>query len=246
MGTVTVVAVLATGHGSAASAPRLVARIYDSGFADAHHTYNSMGVGSDGRLYYVLSSKPHDVAAQMFVLDPGASRPRHLADLDEATGHKGQKVITQGKSHVSFVEADGKLYFGTHLGYASLVNGRETWGIPPPGFTGYPGGHLLAYDMATGKVENLAAAPFGGGVITMNTDARRRRLYGLTWPTGHFFRFDVASREMKTFASVFEKGETGEGSEFPRDLPCHRRRSRGRLGLLHAGRRDDLPLPARP
>ncbi|MEK7754123.1 MAG: hypothetical protein AAB654_19520, partial [Acidobacteriota bacterium] len=51
----------------AATAPaaekRLTARVYDSGFADAHDTYNGMGAASDGKIYYVLSSEKHDVAA---------------------------------------------------------------------------------------------------------------------------------------------------------------------------------------
>src|SRR5882762_2826574 len=30
---------------------RLIARIYNSGFAQAHDTYNGMGTGSDGKIY---------------------------------------------------------------------------------------------------------------------------------------------------------------------------------------------------
>ena len=32
----------------------------------------------------------------------------------------------------------------------------EKPGIPPPGYKRYPGGHFLAYDMRSGKFENLA------------------------------------------------------------------------------------------
>ena len=129
---------------AAASAPttpaRLMARVYDSGFADAHDTYNGIGAASDGRIYYVLSSEKHAVAARMFVLDPAVGRPRQVADLDEATGQKGRHLIAQGKSHVNFVEAGGKLYFATHIGFYSIVDGMETMGIPPPGYSRYPGG----------------------------------------------------------------------------------------------------------
>ena len=31
-------------------------------------------------------------------------------------GENGRKFVSQGKSHVKFVEAGGKLYFATHLG----------------------------------------------------------------------------------------------------------------------------------
>ena len=189
----------------------LVARVYDSGFAAAHDTYNGMGTASDGRIYYVLSSEKHDVAAQMYVLDPAVGRPRHVADLDEATGHKGSRAIAQGKSHVPFVEAGGKLYFATHLGFYTVVDGRETTGIPPAGYSRYPGGHLLTYDLATGRIESLAAAPEQEGVITMNVDGRRGRVYGLTWPSGIFFRHDVAKRETKSLGRFFESGEADRG-----------------------------------
>ena len=189
----------------------LVARTYDSGFADAHDTYNGMGTASDGRIFYVLSSEKHDVAAQMYVLDPAVGRPRHVADLDEATGQKGSRAIAQGKSHVTFVEVSGKLYFATHLGFYSIVDGRETVGIPPAGYSRYPGGHLLTYDLATGRTLNLGAAPEQEGVITMNVDGRRGRVYGLTWPSGIFFRHDVAKRETKTLGRFFEKGEAERG-----------------------------------
>jgi hypothetical protein len=51
-------------------AKRLVARTYDSDFPEAHDSYNSMGTGSDGRIYHVLSSESLDRGAQMFAFDP--------------------------------------------------------------------------------------------------------------------------------------------------------------------------------
>jgi hypothetical protein len=213
-GTLAALATLTVTRGSTdetKTKPGLVARVYDSGFADAHDTYNGMGTASDGRIFYVLSSDKHDVAAQMFVLDPAVGKPRHVADLDEATGQKGSRAIAQGKSHVTFVESAGKLYFATHLGFYSIVDGRETVGIPPAGYSRYPGGRLLSYDLATGKIENLAGAPEQEGIITMNMDTRRGRIYGLTWPSGIFFRYDLASRETKSLGRFFESGENDRG-----------------------------------
>jgi len=43
---------------------------------------------------------------------------------------------------------------------------------------------------------------------------RRGRIYALTWPTGVFFRYDLASRESKTLGRFFEKGENGKGQEY--------------------------------
>ena len=111
----------------------MIVRTFDSGFPLAHDTYNGMGAGSDGRIYYVLSSERHDTAGQMFVFDPSAGQLRHLGDLSQVCGEKGKHVIAQAKSHVNFVESDGKLYFETHIGYYSLIDDMEKMGIPPEG-----------------------------------------------------------------------------------------------------------------
>jgi hypothetical protein len=202
----------------AATAPaaekRLTARVYDSGFADAHDTYNGMGAASDGKIYYVLSSQKHDVAAVMCSLDPATGQVKRLGDLTEACGEKGARAIAQGKSHVNFVESNGKLYFATHLGFYSIIDDMEKPGLPPPGFQPYPGGHLLAYDMASGKFESLAIAPHREGILTMNMDPRRGRIYGLTWPTGRFFRYDLAAGELKDLGGFFELGENGKRATY--------------------------------
>jgi hypothetical protein len=202
------------GHDPFQPVRRLTARTWNSGFADAHDTYNGMGTGSDGRIYYVLSSERYDVGAQMFMFDPVTERIRHLGDLTEACGEKGQQTIVQGKSHVPFVEANGKLYFATHIGYYSIIDGMEKMGIPPPGWKPYPGGHLLAYDMKTGRFEDLALAPEREGVLSMNMDTRRGRIFGLTWPSGMFFRFDLATRAMKNFGKMCAEGENGKGPTY--------------------------------
>ena len=51
--------------------------------------------------------------------------------------------------------------------------------IPPAGWTKYPGGHLLSYDLKTGKFEDFGLAPDGEGVITFNMDTQRGRMFGV-------------------------------------------------------------------
>lgn len=193
---------------------KLVAKTYNSGFAHAHDTYNGMRAASDGRIYYVLSAEPQDVAGQMFAYDPATDKTKFVGDLTEACGEKGKNVVSQGKSHVNFVESNGKLYFATHLGYYSIIDGMEKVGIPTKGYKPYVGGHFLAYDMASGKFEDLALEPHGEGILTMNMDPKRGRLYGLTWPTGHFIRYDLAKKEMKDLGKFNEMGETGKGATY--------------------------------
>ena len=216
---------------------KLVAKTYDSEFAYAHDTYNGMGVGSDGKIYYVLSSEQVDVGAQMRSFDPANGKIEKLGDLTDASGEKGRKAIAQGKSHVTFVESDGKLYFATHVGYYSIIDGMEKMGVPPKGMQPYPGGHLLAFDMRTKKFDDMGLAPEREGIITMNMDTERKRIYGLTWPTGYFFRFDIPKREMKNLGRVAANGENGVGKQYeticrslaidPRDGSVYFTNSRG-------------------
>jgi hypothetical protein len=201
-------------NATAADTKRLIARTYNSGFELAHDTYNSISAASDGRIYYVLSSESIDTGAKVFSFDPATQRIETIGDLTEACGEKGLKAIPQGKSHVNFVESGGKLYFATHIGYYSIVDGLETMGVPPEGYEPYPGGHLLALDMKTRRFEDLAREPHGEGIITMNMDRARGRIYGLTWPTGYFFRYDLKKREWKDLGAVAQKGENGQGNEY--------------------------------
>lgn len=199
---------------SQGAADHLTATVYDSGLDISHDAYNAISSASDGRIYYVLSTESVDVGAQMYVFDPATRKVTHLGDLTEASGEKGQKFIPQGKSHVNFVEANGKLYFATHVGYYEIKDGMETMGDPPNGYRAYPGGHFLAYDMKKRTFENLAIAPNGEGIITMNMDVKRGRIYGITWPTGLFVRYDLADKSLRNLGPTADHGEAGRGDTY--------------------------------
>jgi hypothetical protein len=68
--------------------------------------------------------------------------------------------------------------------------------------------------MTTGKFENLAIAPHQEGILTMNMDTKRGLIYGITWPTGYFFRYDLAKKELKDLGPVTGEGENGKGTSF--------------------------------
>jgi hypothetical protein len=173
-----------------------------------------MVAASDEKIYYVLSSDRHDTAGQMYCFDPSTDHIRHLGDLTDVCGEKGKALIAQGKSHVNFTECEGKLYFATHIGYYSIVDGMEKMGIPPEGWRPYAGGHFVAYNMNTGEFEDLGLAPGGEGILTMNMDPKRKRIYALTWPSGRLIRFALPSGQMDDFRSFFRGGENGAGSDY--------------------------------
>ena len=200
--------------GNSYTGKKLVAKTYNSGFADAHDTYNGMGRASDGRIFYVLCSERYDVGAQMYCFNPKTKKITVVGDLTEACGEQGRHTIVQGKSHVNFVEANGKLYLSTHVGYYSIVDGMETMGIPPAGWQPYPGGHLLSFDLKTGRFEDFGVAPDHEGVLTTSMDTRRGRMFGLTWPSGIFFRYDLATRQWKNFGRMCAQGEAGKDAEY--------------------------------
>jgi hypothetical protein len=150
----------------------------------------------------------------MYAFDPKTDSVEHVGDLTEVCSEKDLKVVAQGKSHVNFVESNGKLYFATHLGYYSIIDGMEKTGVPTEGFNPYRGGHVLSYDLKTKQFEDLGIEPHGEGILTMNMDAERGLIYGLSWPTGYLFRYDVTKKEMKDLGPFTGKGEDGMGGDF--------------------------------
>ncbi|MEN6405466.1 MAG: hypothetical protein ABFC77_03240 [Thermoguttaceae bacterium] len=204
---------MATWAVAADHSPKLNAEVYDSGFQFAHDTYNGMGAPSDGKIYYVLSTTPHDVAGRMFCFDPATKQTKCVGDLTEACGEKGTNAVAQGKIHCNFVECNGKLYFATHTGFYAIIDDMEKMGPAPKGWKPYQGGHFLSYDLKTGEFENLALVP-DEGIITMTMDPQRGRLYGMTWPTSRFVRFDLAKKELKDFGPMARDGENGKGDRY--------------------------------
>ncbi|MEO6135731.1 MAG: hypothetical protein ABIP35_11295 [Ginsengibacter sp.] len=192
----------------------IIATTYNSGFPLSHDTYNGMYAASDGNIYYVLCSESISEGGKMYAFNPATNKIIFCGDLTEICGEKGLNTIPQGKSHVVFIENDKKLFFATHIGYYTYDNGMEIKGIPPDGYKEYPGGHLLCYDLETKEFKNLCTAPEKEGVLTMNMDVQRDLIYGITWPKGYFFRYDLKKNEMKNFGLVSSDGENGIGENF--------------------------------
>ncbi|HOM59235.1 MAG TPA: hypothetical protein PK770_05155 [Kiritimatiellia bacterium] len=112
-------------------------------------------------------------------------------------------------------EYKGKLYFATHAGYYNMVDGMERLAtVVPPGYKPYPGGHILTYDLKSGAFEDLGLAQGREAILSMSMDARRGVLYGITWPIGSFFRYDVGKRTLRNLGPVAGEGESGTGPTY--------------------------------
>jgi hypothetical protein len=194
----------------------LIASCFDSGFLEAHDTYNALSAASDGCIYYVLSSDQINVGGHMFRFDPIKEEIKFLGDLSVICREAGQKSIAQGKSHVLFYEFKNKLYFSTHVGYYQLIDGMDR--LPeqaPDGFDLYPGGHILSYDLKDESFEDLAMIPNGEGVVTMTMDTHSGNIFGITWPTGHFFCYQVKEKKLTLLDKISGNGEAGTpGKDF--------------------------------
>ena len=192
----------------------LIAKHYYSGFPLAHDTYNTITAASDGKIYYCLSSPSIDVGGQYYVFDPKDESIGHLGDITEICGEAGTKAIPQGKSHCIFYESKGKLYVSTHAGYYEMTGGMEIMvQNPPPGYTFYPGGHILSYDLSSGKFEDLVTVSDGEAIVTMTMDTLRGQIYAISWPTGYFLHYDVEKGELKNLGKVSANGEAGTPGE---------------------------------
>jgi len=194
----------------------IMAEAFDSDFADAHDTYNAVTIASDGKVYYVLSSEKYNVAARFFVFDPVTEQIRLIGNLTDLCGEGAASAIAQGKSHVAFYEYRGKLFFATHVGYYELIDGMDRMARnPPPGCGLYRGGHILSYDLKSGRTDSLALVPGGEGVVSMVMDTTRGHIFCISWPTGSFLFYDVKTGVLKNKGKVNEEGENGiPGQDF--------------------------------
>lgn len=191
----------------------ITAHLHPSHFDKSDSNYDSLSVASDGNLYYTLCSHDIDTHARVYRHEPGAEAVC-LGDFGEIVGEAGTKTVPQGKSHSPYYECDGKLYFSTHYGYYKPSSHKEEPGEVPPGYKPYPGGHFVAYDMHTGDFADLAQTPPGEGILTMNMDPARRRLYGLTWPRGFFITYDLNTGRLANLGQVSGEGELGDGPSY--------------------------------
>ncbi len=162
----------------------LKGKMIDAEFYYGDSNYNAIIQASDGNVYYVLNSHNLNSSAHMFRYDPRSGKVTDLGSFNDILNEDGLKVYPQGKVHVDIYEYKKKLYFTTHAS-AYARGGSEEFERGP-----YPGGHIMHYDLTTGKFKDYGISLAEEGLITMVFDKGYKRIYAITWPSYGFVYYD--------------------------------------------------------
>lgn len=194
--------------------------------------------GASGRIYGATSGR----RAQIFAFEPSTNHLRPLGALPEGGGVRNAAVA--GK--------DGAVYFGTgrdmtvaqplsqdwgsELGRDHIS--KKMWADIEASYKDYGGGHIYRFDPKNwdaarykanqnAVVEDLGVPARGEGVYCMKMSADGDKLYGITYPHGKFFVFDLASRQASiigdTWREVMFSGPRRALRSLPADLIVDRR-----------------------
>jgi len=128
--------------------------------------------GGDGKIYGGVTGQDR----LAFRYDPEADRVEDLG-LVVAGHHKVHHSIGKGP--------DGRIYLGTGHRYSDAM--------PNYVYLDYEGGRLIEYDPAADAVRDLGVRLPNEGTFCMAVDARRGRVYGVTYPSNRFWTYDIES-----------------------------------------------------
>jgi hypothetical protein len=174
--------------------------------------------------------------AYLFVFNPAANKVRHLGKI------KGQEAI----HHALVEDRDGLLYLGTGKNPFSEVAlspggiGKEyidetLWADIRKPFEGYAGGHLYLYDPAKSNstvklpdmecdLVDLGIPVAGNSIYALTINSEKGEIYGISYPDGHFFLFDISTRQFKDLGEIDQRivfnGPERHWRSLPRALVC--------------------------
>ncbi|HEX4808306.1 MAG TPA: hypothetical protein VH325_05220 [Bryobacteraceae bacterium] len=156
-----------------------------------------------GVVYGATSGK----RSHLFALDPLQGYVQPLGFLKDVTAVHGSLAIARS----------GDVYVG---GAIAVDNGGD-------GYDNYSGGHLLQYRPprdqamrpiridAACEVVDLGVPAAHESIYALTIDLERNVLYGLTYPSANFFRYDIEGSKFTLLGRVAERKMHGE--KFERD-----------------------------
>ena len=172
-------------------------------FANSKSGYTAFVGGPDGKIY-VGSANYYDYG-KWLAYDPRNRSIREVVNMRRTLAENFFDVNTQGKTHSQLaVGPDGKIYGGTKQGH-ELFTTRPEIGEER---NGYPGGHLVSYDPATGVGQDLGVMRAQDGLMNGIVDHERRRIYFKTEPRTHFLIYEFDTHQ------VIDKGRIGTWSRY--------------------------------
>ena len=165
----------------------------------------ALAVASSGVIYGATSGK----RSHLFVLNPVHGYVQPLGFL------KGVSTV----HHALAVSRAGDVYIGSSIG---VDNNGE-------GYQGYAGGALLKYTPGRDEakpirvdqpcqVTDLGTPVAGDGIYCLAIDRGRDIIYGLSYPSGQFFSYDIAQGKASIHGRVAERAIPGEKFEKDRNL----------------------------
>ncbi len=194
--TLSALVALAAAAGPLSAADWVLATAYKlpSQYTNQESGYFSIVEGHNGRLY--IGAAKYGVDAYLLEFDPKAGTTRMVLDAHKIIGSTATGFAAQAKIHTrNNVGASGKVYVGTKQGYPEKGESRDL----------YPGGYVLTYDPATGKVESFGIARPRDGVISVTPDESRGLAYVSTCsddrPIDHT-HFMVLDLKAKTYRDL--------------------------------------------
>lgn len=193
----------------------------------------SLITAEKGKIYGATSG---DVS-YLFVYNPKINKVRHLGRL---AGH-------QGVYHSLVMDRKGCLYIGTGKNVLEQVEiSKETgpghyaisnslWHDIEKMYHGYKGGHLLRYGPEENDdkvylpdqdcpVIDLGVPIAGHGIYALTIDRINNIIYGLTYPHGHLFQYEIKTKKFRdlgeTNPDIVFHGPERDWRTLPRALVC--------------------------
>ncbi|HHT78682.1 MAG TPA: hypothetical protein GXZ93_02650 [Actinobacteria bacterium] len=173
--------------------------------------WQGMRVASDGSCYFGSSTHSPKHGSSFFRFNPSNEELEILAeDMTEICGEDLSKTSPQGKIHSPIVEADGWIYYTTHL--------SNYW---EEAMLKYPGAHVIGYEISTGKFRDFGIVKAGYTIYSaINVDRINKKLYVFSVPFAqkdmekdgsHLYQIDIKTGEKADLGKV---PKTGRGACF--------------------------------
>ena len=162
--------------------------------------------GPDGRIYVAACCEtlPGGVVHVLRYNDATDSLD-HVLNVAEAVGEPAASGrATQCKIHYGFAASgeDGILYAATHTSAPGHGRtGYQPWGEWKTD-AAFPGSYVIAYDTKRDAPAWTSPLIPREGCRCLAFDARRRRLYAISYPRDHFWIFDLRTKTIRSLGRL--------------------------------------------